>query len=252
MFYILLTTIIVAISTVAIKLGLRVVFLNKQLRTEKESWQKIQRKHRMELIKTAMDHQELERTRIASDIHDSISSILWLAKSNIDLWFREQSGETSAKGILDASGLLAEAMESSRSIARNLTPNNIGKFGLVEAVRELCERIKNKKIKVVFNANGLSGKLTCDRSLQTYRVIQEIIHNLIKHSEATCISVEVYGGPYLTVCFVDNGKAFNYTHNELSTGLGLLNIQNRLELLGANLRSEAGPPNKLEVLVPMN
>lgn len=249
--YFFLMVTIIAVTVSLIRLRRRAALLNEQLRQERENLQKVKRRHRIEVIKTAMDHQELERTRIASDIHDSINSVLWLAKSNIDLWFKEQSDNTTTKGIVDARELLEEAMESSRTIAQNTTPNNIGKFGLVEAVKELCNRIKNKELNVVFNANGVVGKLTCDRSLQIYRLIQEIVNNLIKHAKATCISVELYGGSYLTVCFVDNGKPFQYHNNEASSGLGLLNINNRLDLLAASLRSEAGPPNKLEVLIPM-
>lgn len=221
-------------------------------RIVRESEESVKNKHQIELIKAVLDQQECERKRMASDIHDSLSCILSTAKINLDLSLQTILPASSQDLIIKSKGLLDEAIESSRRIARNLTPAVIETLGLSEAVNDLCTRIRKSDLKVQFAEYGRIENMPSDKAVQIYRIIQEIVNNYLKHSGGTIISIEMYWGPLLSICIIDNGRPFEYPVDIKSqSGLGLLNIRNRLEILDATLQSEAGNPNKTHIVIPL-
>ncbi len=213
---------------------------------------RLKRRHQIELIKTALTYQERERKKMALEIHDGIGSILAAIKMNNEVTLTHSFSATSDEIAAESNNLLIEAIEATRSISQNLLPSNIEKLGLIDAVSELIYRWKRiNKLNVIFSAHGFLQKVTGDRALEIFRLIQELLNNHYKHAGGTALSLEILSGPVLIICMVDNGKAYKFFEKTSSSGLGLLSIQNRLELLGGNLRSEPGPPNRLEVFIPM-
>ena len=81
--------------------------------------------------------------------------------------------------------------------------------------------------------------------------MQEVLNNYVKHSDGTHMIVQMLGGPILIISIVDNGKPFEYSFENIGSGIGLTSIQSRLDSLNATLVSEAGLPNKTEIYVPL-
>jgi two-component system, NarL family, sensor kinase len=201
------------------------------------------------MIRGALNDQEGERRRIAADIHDSLSSILWATKLNIAFVIGKiKSPPNVLRSLLESAKLIDEAMDSSRRIARNLTPEILEILGLTSALEELCSRFSNSEIRIFFKGHGTVSYVSIENQICIYRIVQELINNYIKHSNAKVVSIELYGGQSTVITIIDNGQPFKLGGHQ--NGLGLLNIRNRIEVLKAKIKSESGPPNKIVIVIP--
>jgi len=227
--------------------------LQRSSNGSKKELLELKSKHKIELLKTALTYQERERRRVASDIHDDVSSTLTAARRNLEMVLADRTADHNYLQIEETKKLLENAIESSRRIAQNLTPSCIETVGLVASVQDLANRLNMKGLRVTFSEIGFSERLKSGRDLLIYRVIQEILNNQVKHSGCSALSIQMVGGPVMTISIVDNGKPYKFLKdNTVGTGLGILSIQNRLELLDARIESESGPPsNVLEIFIPM-
>ena len=124
-------------------------------------------------------------------------------------------------------------------------PSTLEKFGLTHALRELCERFQDtSKITIQFFQHEDFKTLDKTRELMIFRVVQELLNNAIKHSQATEITVSLSAIENVQVSVEDNGIGFDAEAFKKDTtsgkGLGLFNIENRTRLLGAKLEYEKG------------
>jgi signal transduction histidine kinase len=119
-------------------------------------------------------------------------------------------------------------------------PSTLEKFGLLPALKELCERFEGASlIPVTFVELGEIKPMTGGQELKIYRIVQELINNAIKHAQASVIKVTVIGGEDLQISVEDDGKGFDPSLKPESvsggSGLGLYNMENRARLLGGRL-----------------
>jgi two-component system, NarL family, sensor kinase len=136
--------------------------------------------------------------------------------------------------------MLDETLTSVRRISLDLMPSTLEKFGLIPALKELCDRFEGTSlIPVDFNEEGEMRSLSPSRDLKIYRIVQELINNAVKHAEASVINVTVSWGARLQITVEDDGKGFDpsISHKNGTGGsrLGLYNMQNRASLLNAKL-----------------
>lgn len=119
-------------------------------------------------------------------------------------------------------------------------PSTLEKFGLVHALREICERFQaTSKITIHFHEQTEIQPMEKSRELMIFRVVQELLNNAIKHSQASEINVMIAANDHLHVSVEDNGIGFNAEEmkkdKQSGKGLGLFNIENRARLLGGAL-----------------
>lgn len=193
--------------------------------------------HEKELrTKAILEAEEKERRRIAQDLHDGVGQLLSAAKMNLsNLDSKIQiNNEEQRTAMQNAISLVDDSVKEVRTVSHNMMPNTLIKLGLASAIREFITKLGNAPtLKVDLEIVGLDTRLDNQVETVLYRVIQEIINNIIKHAKASQISMQlVRHETELNVMVEDNGVGFDITKLETSDGIGLKGIQTRIELLG--------------------
>ncbi|PVD54272.1 hypothetical protein DC498_02515 [Terrimonas sp.] len=210
-----------------------------------------------QLVEAAIKSEETERHRIAEELHDEVGAILSASKlhfqgikfANLD----ERSQQLYRKG----EELLDEAIHKVRGISHNLHSNILKEFGLTEAIRHFISKITNGTIiETVVELDSSYPVQSCESDISIYRLMQELVNNILKHAGAT--RVEVYSkftNNELMLVILHNGKGLVQEEFEKlrynKEGLGLKNIQNRVTLLKGKINfSREDGKFKIIVIVP--
>ena len=186
------------------------------------------------LIEQLIDVQEKERARISRDLHDSLSQELSMVKLYLDSLKKLDADSPAYSNALSEMGsLITNAVGSVREISHDPSPHVIESNDLCNALDVLIGKCKAlTEIKVVFICNEEIGLKDKKKELYLYRVVQEFVHNSLKHSEATEITIELKReNEKLQILLSDNGKGFDITGKYNS--IGLANIDMRMKLIGA-------------------
>lgn len=220
--------------------------------------EKLREAQQNQLIEAAIRSEEIERHRIAEALHDEVGAILSSAKLHL---FGIKSTTLDNRDLLlheKGKVLLDEAIQKVRGISHNLHSNILKEFGLHEAIRHFIKTVTEGSLvhSEIHFEDDLSNVNT-ENDISVYRLVQELINNILKHAAAT----EILFSSYLT----DGQLRFRIAHNghgitaaefeELrykKSGLGLKNIQNRIILLKGKIRfakTEDGYEIKFEVPV---
>jgi len=190
-------------------------------------------------FQAVMEAQELERKRIAGDLHDSIGQLLSVVKMSLSdledtLHFREQHQQ---KQLGDALKVLDEATNEVRSISHNLMPSALIRSGFVPALREMVTSVnKTQSLTMELEVIGFPDRLIEKAEISLYRVLQEMTNNIIRHSGATEAKIILFGGDQqLMITVTDNGKGISQKQIEHSPGIGWKNIYSRTAALKADI-----------------
>lgn len=183
---------------------------------------------------------ENERKRIVSDLHDELGPLLSVVK------FQVSSLETKISEDIEliqkASNNLDNILDRIRGICNHLMPQVLTRKGLVMAIREFITELDTRtSIKMDFSYQNVS--FPPDTEVHLYRMIQEIVYNAIKHSEAGKMTIDISSKNGKIILIIqDNGKGFE-SENILkeSRGLGLKNILSRVDILKGELYLASGP-----------
>ena len=195
--------------------------------------------------------QEEERARIARELHDDFSQRL--AVQSIELTQLEKNLPIlQAEDRARTQQLLKETKEMSadmRSLSHQLHSSRLDLVGLVPALSGLCEEISKKyKIDVHFVEHSFPRNLTKDVELCLFRIAQEGLNNVIKHSAANSARVELgASGNNLSLRISDTGKGFNPAVKDLGSGIGLVGMRERLRLVDGKLSIVSGPMQGTEI-----
>ena len=141
--------------------------------------------------------------------------------------------------------LLDEAFEEVRRISNDLVSGVLVDFGLPKALEELCYTIENASdINVNLHIHGLESRLDYKLEVNLYRIVQELLTNSLKHSKANEITVQIVrSSKKLNLIVEDNGVGFNSNEVSNKKGMGLSNIQKRIELFKGVLNIDSGKNN---------
>ncbi|MBC5992253.1 chemotaxis protein CheB [Pontibacter cellulosilyticus] len=195
-----------------------------------------------EMLSSVLQAQEEERSRISEALHNGLGQVLYAAKLNLDGLNTSSAQQKKQKEQVDK--FLQESIKITRDISYELTPTVLKEFGIKTAVEEIIHRLQSPKQKFTFNMSGSEEQLSYATSLSLYRIIQELLNNVVKHSGATKAEVDLaIGESNLVLRVRDNGKGM--TDKDLSRikGVGLRGIKNRIELLEGEIRIESSKDN---------
>lgn len=187
-------------------------------------------------ISAVIDSQEKERTRFASDLHDGIGQLVSALQINVKSLKGNQKGFDQRDELFSTSEqLLTEIHQEIRNIAFNLMPPVLVKEGLLPAVNELIRKVnKSGAIKCTVNAYDFDGRFADLAEISLYRIIQEFISNIIKHSSASLVNISFTGYETEVILTIeDDGAGYNLERFKSSEGNGWRNIQSRLNLIKA-------------------
>jgi signal transduction histidine kinase len=184
---------------------------------------------------------ENERKRIAGDLHDSLGPLLSAVKLNIS---SVDVRHPEDKEVLEKTGkYLDEIIGSMRRISYDLLPNTLERRGLVEAIREFVNQVNLKRTIDIqlFVVKEIS--VPKDKEIHIFRMIQEIVHNTLKHAHARTLQIGMSEeGGHLLFLTKDDGRGFD-KEKELgrTNGLGLKSLESRCEILNGILSLESKP-----------
>ena len=200
--------------------------------------------HQKELLKTVIETQEAERKRIAQDLHDDISSKLNVVSLNSHLLKTPNLNETEQFEITNnIIELTQKALENSRRIAHDLLPPVLEKFGLHAGIEELVEEFNSTKtVKVSYKNQIDFESYPIEKHLHIFRILQELLNNSLRHGKATEISILFANFDNRKTCtYIDNGLGFDSSSEENQKGLGMKNIESRINFLGGDFNFTSKP-----------
>lgn len=213
--------IIAATFSLLLLFFITVIVLNVRLRKKKQ----------IEKLEAVIATEENERKRIAEDMHDELGPMLSAIKLKVSMIKNLESDVEIEKIVSEIINHLDSTIQNVREIIRNLSPTNLTRYGLVKSLEEFGSLIEgNKKIKFQFTYEGMEERLKESAEISLYRILVEMIHNSIRHSDCTVIQLimKMYCNQ-LMILYSDNGtKTFE---EGASRGMGISNIHNRVRML---------------------
>lgn len=235
----LITIVVASVFFVLIGIFLMIVVFFFLRRQRKYKMEKEDMRNRFEqtLLNTQLEIQEHTFNYISQEIHDNIGQILSLVRINLNV-LSEKSPEIHFANTDD---LLGKVIRDLRNLSHNLNSNRLKEIGIVEGLRSLLQQLdKTEKFTTEFHSpeNALSF-MNNDHSLILYRMVQEVLHNIIKHANATHIVLDIkpQSSKSYSVTISDNGIGFDTkTLEDNNTGIGLQNIFARAKLIHAKVK----------------
>ncbi len=231
------------------------VFLyNRYHLRQKNKYQKELNRQQNELFNAIAAAQDQERKRIAQDIHDSLGSILSAAKLKLSALKESQpslSNEQTEK-YLTTLQLLDEASAELRSISHNIMPATLSKLGLIAALKNLSNSISSHSgLQINFLAHDFMERIPEQTEMSIYRIVLELINNIVKHARANKVTVQLIKYPdYINLSVEDNGRGFDYgTALQEKKGIGLGNILSRVDFLRGNINVDSLPGRGTTVII---
>lgn len=203
----------------------------KKFTEEKEKFQN-------QLLQTQLEIQEQTLQQVSQEIHDNTSQLLGLIKLNLATANPANEAQTREK-INSAHELVTQVIGGIRQLSHTLDTGFVERLGLQEAIRYQLELVeKTGQYTVSFQCNGEPQKTDPQKELILFRMVQESLNNTIKHAKASEITVQLNYVPGLvSIVIADNGEGFEPQNNK--TGIGLQNMHNRAQLIGATLHIHA-------------
>ncbi|TZF86317.1 tetratricopeptide repeat protein (plasmid) [Pedobacter sp. BS3] len=236
--------IIISIFCIALIMG--ILFYNSYKLKQQKALQAEIHKQQEIATKAVFDGEQQERIRIARDLHDSIGQMLSVVKMNLST-----AENTDNKTLQLVDKTIAEV----RNISHNLIPEELN-FGLVNAIEDMCSKINTGdqpcvKLHIAPDIRGI--KFLRQNELSIYRIVQEVLGNMLKHANATEITLEIEKiNQNIQISIKDNGQGFDTEKISQSNGLGWKNISARVNLLDGEMKiaSEKLVGTRIEILIP--
>lgn len=200
--------------------------------------------------KALFQGEQNERIRIARDLHDSIGQMLSLIKMNLSA--QEQNSESQKM-----QNLVDQTIDEVRAISHNLIPEELN-FGIISALENLADKINTSsdtKMEIIIPEEIRSVKFRKQNELSIYRIVQEVVNNMVKHADATAINLSIHKlENSLILSIKDNGKGIDDQDIKESKGIGWKNINARVNMMDGKIKinSEKLAGTQIEITLPQN
>jgi len=195
-------------------------------------------------VDSMLKGQEEERSRMARDLHDGLGGMLSGVKLSLgamkgNIILSEDNTRLFAR-VLDQ---LDHSINEMRRVAHNMMPEALVKLGLQQAIQDYCDSI-NESNKLLFKAQfyGLEKRLNTATEIVVYRIVQELLNNVVKHAHATEVFVQIMRhGKNLNITIEDNGIGFNVDGVDYKKSAGLSNVRSRVDYLKGQFDIKSTP-----------
>ena len=215
----------------------------------------IEQQKKLELTQAIIDGEEQERTRLAKELHDGIGGLMSMLKlqfTNFKKTHAEIQDSTEYNSALD---LLNTASQDIRKISHALMPSALERLGLIDAVQQFCTSMQSSAgFEIDFQHYNINERLPQRFELLAYRIIQELLNNIIKYAEAKEVLVQLAKNEnHLSITIEDDGKGFDVSSIKNKDGIGLQSMQKRIELLGGkmDIDSAIGKGTSVNIELPV-
>ena len=214
----------------------------------KQELSAFENRHKLSVSKALIQGEEMERKRIARELHDGLGSMLSSVKIHLNLAKKE-----NAETVNGVDALLDKSIKELRNISQNLMPESLLELSLEHALRDLCAANSNAVTKVEFQYLIKKSRLPKNSEIMIYRIIQELLNNALKYAKASQVLVSCSQNKdvfFITV--EDNGVGFDILDPKNKNGMGLKNIKNRVEFLNGKLEIDSKPNQGTSAYIELN
>ncbi len=203
-----------------------------------------------------IESQEAERKRIASELHDGLGQSLVIIKNRAALGLNKgDDRERVTRELNSISESASQALDEVREITNNLRPQLLDRLGLTKAIRAMLNKTAGV-VEIESRVDDIDGLFSEYQEISIYRIIQESVNNVIKHSNASnAVVIAKRDGDDLTVVVQDNGKGFDTTNFEAERrSMGLVGLKERAQLLKGkfSVDSKPGEGTTIRVSIPVS
>ncbi len=214
----------------------------KNATVQQEKLKQLKKEKQVIALKSMMEGQENERSRMAKDLHDGLGGLLSSVKLHFNNIRTENKNLKQSADFQKALELLDTTSSEARKIAHNLMPEALNRFGLIDALRDFCNNISNSAtLSIDFQSYNMNERLTEAKEIMIYRIVQELVNNIVKHAKASEAIVQLMCNNkmlYLTV--EDNGRGFDPEKIKMNSA-GMSNIRSRVDFLNGSLDIDSSP-----------
>lgn len=231
----------------------RQLLMKKEKVLQEEKIAVMEKQQQVASLQSMINGQETERTRIARDLHDGMGGIL----STVKMHYSTLSQDTPLirdnplyKKTLD---LINEVSDQLRTVAHNMMPEVLMKVGLIEALRDFCNNVSSsKRLTVKLQSYGMEKRLSSSTEINLFRIIQELVNNVIKHADATEAIIQINRqGNNLNVIIEDNGRGFDTSEAEAKRSMGMSTVKSRVNYLNGRLTIDSKEGIGTTVMIDM-
>lgn len=239
-----------AMFIMALSIIVFAVLYQQKMRRKKQEMIQLELNYKNEMVQATLDAKELEQRRIAIELHDDIGSSLTALKlSFASLPIDEEERRLLNEGIQNT-------INKVRSLSNRLLPTILEELGLIPAVKSLINTLSHQIPSVQFSVIAVNDpkheSQTREVNLGVYRILQELINNILKYADATVIEVILEQNEEgIRMSVIDNGKGFIPTKEDKlkSQSLGLKNIESRSQQIGAEITYQLMEPGTKVLLI---
>lgn len=212
-----------------------------------------------EFSRRLIESQETERKRIARELHDDLGQELVLISNRARRGKKNAASEQEQEQFQQIGESASHALDSVREIAYNLSPYHLEQVGLAGVIKGMIERVATlSDVRFTIEVDPCEGLLSKEYETHVYRVVQESVTNVVKHSHSTQAEVRMKREDgTIEIIIHDNGKGFDSAilsaKSGARSGFGFSSMAERVKLLGATMRIEtsAGNGTKISISVPV-
>ncbi|HUM51902.1 MAG TPA: sensor histidine kinase [Chitinophagales bacterium] len=233
----------------------KLLLSEKQLQEQKIT--QLENEKQLAATQAVLKGQEEERSRLAKDLHDGLGGIL----SGVKYSFNNMKQqfiltEENATAFEKSMSMLDESISELRRVAHNMMPETLMKLSLSEALQDYCQQVQqNSTVQITYQSFGLET-IELDNTVKTttYRIVQELINNILKHAASTHVMVQLLAKENkLNITVEDNGKGFDIKQLSLVNGIGYRNMRSRVDFLKGKLdvQSRVGEGTSVYIEIPL-
>ena len=226
--------------------------LYKQELLQQQKLEKIRTEAQIRILNATLDGKETERKQIAETLHDSVSALLSSANLHLQACKKIFKGPIPVE-VDKSQDIIHEASQKIRDLSHTLVSSILLKFGLAYAIKDMAEKYSNSQLEILYETQNIQ-RYDQDFEIKLHNIIQELINNTLKHSEATTASILlVEKDEKLLLSIKDNGKGFDKLQVPKKDGLGINQIDARIHMMKGkfDIKSENNKGTLVTIELPV-
>ena len=248
---------IMGTTVIVLLLGITLVFLflfiQKKKRLHIEETRKFKEDYAKELARSQNEIRERALENLSWEIHDNVGQLLSVSKLQLNS-LETKVATKNKNAVKEVTNLVSKSLRDLRALSKSLNPVSIQKSGLVQALTLEIDRYNRLNfIKAKLDIINEPFRLDKEKETILFRIIQEFIHNTIKHAKASELDVSLlYNKDDIEVNIKDNGVGFDVEKDSEKSGIGLLNMKGRASLIKAEFNLKSTPNKGTSVFIKCN
>ena len=226
--------------------------LSKQELLQQQKLEKIRTEAQIRILNATLDGKETERKQIAETLHDNVSALLSSANLHLQACKKIFKGPIPVE-VDKSQDIIHEASQKIRDLSHTLVSSILLKFGLAYAIKDMAEKYSNSQLEILYETQNIQ-RYDQDFEIKLHNIIQELINNTLKHSEATTASILlVEKDEKLLLSIKDNGKGFDKLQVPKKDGLGINQIDARIHMMKGkfDIKSENNKGTLVTIELPV-